>query len=110
VEPLDPSSAAAAGIGAEFTVWVDAGAAVLQRLLPDTRVTKSAWPVADRLTGDGAELVQSGGANLFLVPFERYTTWDGSLPSLTDTSLLVSGVVDDDTTAHLLVTDPVTAL
>ncbi|HSJ91716.1 MAG TPA: DUF6049 family protein, partial [Ilumatobacter sp.] len=73
-------------------------------------VTKSAWPVADRLTGDGAELVQSGGANLFLVPFERYTTWNGSLPSLTDTSLLVSGFVDDDTTAHLLVTDPVTAL
>jgi len=107
VEPLDPSSAAAAGLEADFLGRMDAGAAVIEQLLPGVRTIRAAWPVDDRLTAEGAALLQTGGVDLFVVPLERYATWDGSLPTLTDTSLLVSGAIDDDATAHLRVVDPV---
>src|SRR5690606_32850745 len=84
--------------------------AVIERLLPTVTVSRAAWPVDDRLTPQGAALLQRSGVDLFVVPFERYATWGGSLSSLTDTSLLVSGTIDDDATAHLLLTDPITAL
>ncbi|MFP5487595.1 MAG: DUF6049 family protein, partial [Acidimicrobiia bacterium] len=109
-EPFDPSSVADAGLDEDFLARRRAGAALLDQLLPNVTVTSAAWPVTDRLTPGGAELLQRSGTDLFLVPFERYTTWDGSIPAFTDTSLLVSATVDDDSTVHLLVVDPITAL
>jgi hypothetical protein len=105
---FDPSSAADVELGDDFLDRMDRGAEQLTDLLPSVTVSTAAWPVTDRLTSEGAGLLQANGVALLLVPFERYASWDGSLPNLTDTTLLIGAVAGDDSTVRLLVTDRAT--
>ncbi len=109
-QELDPSAAAAVDLGAEFETGLRQGAVELARQFPIVPVARSAWPTTDLLTAAGAAVLRDAGVPLLVVPFDRYLTYDGSLVSLTDTSLLLNARLPDDSPLPMLVVDPITDL
>jgi hypothetical protein len=88
---LDPSAAADAGLLGDLDRSFDDAEARLARVLPGVTLDRTVWPVGSQLTTAGAEALRDlGAARLLVVPFDQYVELDGSLPDLTDTSLLLS--------------------
>ena len=107
---LDPSAAAAAGLKSEFQSRFVRGEAQLAELFPDQIIATSAWPTTSPLTAPGAALLRDAGVPMLVVPFERYSGYQGSLLGLSDTTLLLNARLPDDSTLRMLVVDPVTDL
>ncbi|HSH10201.1 MAG TPA: hypothetical protein VLA10_00320, partial [Ilumatobacter sp.] len=107
---LDPSAAVEAGLTAEFRSRVTRGRAILSELFPDLSVATSAWPTSSTLTAPGAALLRDVGIPILVVPFERYSGYQGSLLAQIDTALFLNAQLPDGSTLRMLVVDPVTQL
>lgn len=105
--PMDPSSAEGSGIANEFTRQLRLGETTLQQVLPNVRLSRSAWISHDPMTERGASLLRDlGSTSLVLIPSGTNVT-NASLESLVSRATLqddtlMSAVLADSQITRLL--------
>jgi hypothetical protein len=107
---LDPSSAMAADLVETYTRLLRDGEDVLREVLPGTPARRTTWVVDRDLSTAGATMLRDLGMQLLVVPEERYVGLEGSLPGLTDTSMVLDGTLTSGAPMAVSVVDPVSAL
>ena len=104
--PLDPSSAADAGLDATYATWLRSGEDQLRSILPVTPTDRSVHVVERSLDDRGAELVRNLGTQLLVLPYPFYDGLEGSLRGFTDISQLVTVGLADGNTVPAAIVDP----
>ena len=107
---LDPSSAVAAGLTANFIAEYTEGSKQIAAALSKSTVQSQVWLADTAVTSEGASALADLGTRLLVMPFDDYIALEESLPQLTDTSLLIHAQLTDDTTMPLVVIDPIMRL
>ena len=104
---FDPSSAAAAGLVPSFTARVVAGEEALGQTFPGVPVARSAWPVTDDITPDGAATLRDLGIPLLVVPEEHYLEFGDSIGAFVDTTLLSGAELPDRSLMRMIIVDAI---
>ncbi len=104
---LDPSSAVGAGLTDHFVAEYNEGSRQLAATLPESRVRPDIWLAGATVTPAGASALSDLGTRLFVMTFDEYATLEGSIPTLTDTSLLLHADLVNGTTLPMVVIDPI---
>jgi hypothetical protein len=88
--PFDPSTAAAADQETRYGDWLRQGEDILGSVMPGTEIDRSVVLIDTRLSNDGAAMQRNLGARMMVMPYDFYTSLDGSLLGFTDISQLVT--------------------
>lgn len=106
VDPLEPSSAVAAGIGDDFARWYNEGENELTATFPATIRRRSVWLVTQPLTTDGAAALRDVGVQLLVHQFDGPLRADTVGDDLAYTSLLTRTELPDGADVATVVVDP----
>ena len=109
---IDPAAAAAADLEEFFARQLSLGAEQLGQAFPDSTVRRTVWFAGSsvssgRVTSEAATVLRDLGAQLVVVDYEDYSSWEGSIAGLTDPTLLTRIPHTDGTDGRVAVIDPV---
>ncbi|MFM2070216.1 MAG: hypothetical protein RLZZ623_479 [Actinomycetota bacterium] len=104
--PLDPSGAAAAQRDEQYTQLLRQGEDIVRELAPQTRVDRSMFIVDGAHTDAAITLRRDLGSRLLVMPFDTYTETTGNSGKLTDTTQLLTTMLDDGSSLPTAVIDP----
>jgi len=109
---LDPSAAVASDLSELFTRELSLGAEIIGQAFPDSDVRRTVWfagPAvsSSQVTPAGATLLRDLGNQLVVVDYEDYTSWEGTVASLTDPTQFARLPLIDGTDSRVAVIDPV---
>ena len=109
---LDPSAAVASDLSELFTRELSLGAEIIGQAFPDSDVRRTVWfagPAvsSSQVTPGGATLLRDLGNQLVVVDYEDYTSWEGTVASLTDPTQFARLPLIDGTDGRVAVIDPV---
>ena len=109
---VDPAAAAAADLEEFFARQLSLGAEQLGQAFPDSTVSRTVWFASSsvssgRVTSEAATVLRDLGAQLVVVDYEDYSSWEGSIAGLTDPTLLTRIPHTDGTDGRVAIVDPV---
>ncbi len=107
---LDPSSAAGAGLRETFINEYELGVTQLRQAFPDSHLQRGVWITHSLPTAEGAAMLRSIGTSVLVMPFDIYATLGGNIGDYTDTTLLLSAQLENNTSMPIALTNPTMSL